>query len=585
MASASRWSMALSDWLDLRIWRDGHEYRMRFVEGGEPVAPLAAVGPQDERRGTEITFMPSIKVFSQTEFSYEVLEHRLRELAFLNSGVRIRLADHRLDPPKEEVLFYEGGVEAFVRYLDRTKQPLHPPIVVATERDRITVDVALQWNDGYHETMLSFTNNIPQRDGGTHLMGFRAALTRALNKFAEESGTLKRDKVTLTGEDMREGLTCVLSVKMPDPKFSSQTKDKLVSSEVTPVVSNVIAEGLALWLETHPVESKLIMGKVVEAATAREAARKARELTRRKGALGHRQPAGQARRLPGARPGQVRAVHRRGRQRRRLGQAGPRPQHPGDPPLARQDPQRRARPARQGAGQPGDRHPDHRAGHRHPRRLRHRQAALPQDRHHDRRRRRRLAHPHAAAHLLLPPPRRGHRAGPSLHRPAAALSRQARPEGALPQGRRGPRGVPDRREPRRGAAGRRGGNGRRGRRAARPGRAGAVVPLAVHPPRPPRAGRAGRGHGAGRRLRRADPRRPGPRPRARPARGAHAQRRAARAAGRRIAPMPANWSSTSSRASAASASASTPPSPAVPTRGAPPPSWPRSARCSPAPPA
>ena len=172
-----------------------------------------------------------------------------------------------------------------MRYLDRTKQPLHPPIVVATERDRITVDVALQWNDGYHETMLSFTNNIPQRDGGTHLMGFRAALTRALNKFAEESGTLKRDKVTLTGEDMREGLTCVLSVKMPDPKFSSQTKDKLVSSEVTPVVSNVIAEGLALWLETHPVESKLIMGKVVEAATAREAARKARELTRRKGAL------------------------------------------------------------------------------------------------------------------------------------------------------------------------------------------------------------------------------------------------------------------------------------------------------------
>ncbi len=275
----------LSDWLDLRIWRDGNEHRMRFVEGGEPVAPLAAVGPQDGRRGTEITFMPSIKVFSQTEFSYELLEHRLRELAFLNSGVRIRLRDLRLDPPKDEELFYEGGVEAFVRYLDRTKQPLHPPIVVATERDRITVDVALQWNDGYHETMLSFTNNIPQRDGGTHLMGFRAALTRALNKFAEESGTLKRDKVSLTGEDMREGLTCVLSVKMPDPKFSSQTKDKLVSSEVTPVVSNVIAEGLALWLETHPVESKLIMGKVVEAATAREAARKARELTRRKGAL------------------------------------------------------------------------------------------------------------------------------------------------------------------------------------------------------------------------------------------------------------------------------------------------------------
>src|SRR3954454_9498446 len=275
----------LSDWLELRIWRDGHEHHMRFVDGGEPVGPLAVVGPQLDRRGTEITFMPSIKVFSQTEFSYAVLEHRLRELAFLNSGVRIRLADMRQDPPKEELLHYDGGVEAFVRYLDRAKQPLHAPIVVTTERDRISVDVALQWNDGYHETMLCFTNNIPQRDGGTHLMGFRAALTRALNKFAEESGTLARDKVTLTGDDMREGLTCVLSVKMPDPKFSSQTKDKLVSSEVTPVVSSVIAEGLAYWLETHPVESKTIMGKVVEAATAREAARKARELTRRKGAL------------------------------------------------------------------------------------------------------------------------------------------------------------------------------------------------------------------------------------------------------------------------------------------------------------
>ena len=275
----------LSDWLDLRIWRDGHEHRMRFVDGGEPAAPLAVVGPQGERRGTEITFMPSIKVFSKTEFSYDTLEHRLRELAFLNSGVRIRLKDLRQDPPKDEELFYEGGVEAFVRYLDRTKQAIHAPIVITAERDRVAVDVALQWNDGYHETMLCFTNNIPQRDGGTHLMGFRAALTRALNKYAEESGILKRDKVALTGEDMREGLTCVLSVKMPDPKFSSQTKDKLVSSEVTPVVSNVVAEGLALWLETHPAETRLILGKVVEAATAREAARKARELTRRKGAL------------------------------------------------------------------------------------------------------------------------------------------------------------------------------------------------------------------------------------------------------------------------------------------------------------
>ena len=276
---------ALSDWLDLRVWRDGHEHRMRFVDGGEPAAPLAVVGPQGDRRGTELTFMPSIKVFSQTEFSYQVLEHRLRELAFLNSGVRIALGDHRADPPKEEVLHYEGGVEAFVRYLDRTRQALHPPIVIGTERDRVTVDVALQWNDAYHETMLCFTNNIPQRDGGTHLMGFRAALTRALNKYAEDSGALRRDKVQLTGEDMREGLTCVLSVKMPDPKFSSQTKDKLVSSEVAPAVSAVVGDGLARWFETHPAEARAIVGKVVEAATAREAARRARELTRRKGAL------------------------------------------------------------------------------------------------------------------------------------------------------------------------------------------------------------------------------------------------------------------------------------------------------------
>ncbi|MEK0082923.1 DNA topoisomerase (ATP-hydrolyzing) subunit B [Benzoatithermus flavus] len=276
---------ALSDWLDLRIWRDGHEHFMRFENGGEPVAPLAVVGAQNGRRGTEITFMPSIKVFSQTEFSYQTLEHRLRELAFLNSGVRITLTDRRVEPTKQEVMHYEGGVEAFVRYLDRAKQPLHAPIVIGAERDRIAVDVALQWNDGYHETTLCFTNNIPQRDGGTHLMGFRAALTRALNKYAEDSGILKRDKVALTGEDMREGLTCVLSVKMPDPKFSSQTKDKLVSSEVTPVVSSVVGDALARWFETHPAEAKLIVGKVVEAATAREAARRARELTRRKGAL------------------------------------------------------------------------------------------------------------------------------------------------------------------------------------------------------------------------------------------------------------------------------------------------------------
>ena len=277
---------ALSDWLRLRIWRDGHEHRIRFERGGEPVAPLAVVGPAHGRRGTEITFMPSTAVFSRTEFSHATLEHRLRELAFLNSGVTIILRDRRGETPSEEQLHYEGGLAAFVAWLDRSKQPLHkPPIVITGERDRITVEAALQWNDGYHETCLCFTNNIPQRDGGAHLTGFRAALTRTVNAYAESTGILKRDRVQLTGEDMREGLTCVLSIKMPDPKFSSQTKDKLVSSEVVPAVSGVIGDALARWFEEHPAEARAIMAKVVEAASAREAARRARELTRKKGAF------------------------------------------------------------------------------------------------------------------------------------------------------------------------------------------------------------------------------------------------------------------------------------------------------------
>ena len=276
---------ALSDWLDLRIWRDGKAHYIRFENGGEPVAPLTETGPAEGRRGTQLTFMPSIKVFTKTEFSYQVLEHRLRELAFLNSGVHITLKDLRIEPPKEETLHYSGGIEEFVRYLDRSKQALHPPIVLSQERDGVTVEAALQWNDGYHETQLTFTNNIPQRDGGTHLTGFRNALTRTMNAYAESSGVTKRDKIQLAGEDMREGLTCVLSVKMPDPKFSSQTKDRLVSSEVTPVVSSVIGDGLARWFETNPAMAKIITGKFVEAATAREAARRARELTRRKTAM------------------------------------------------------------------------------------------------------------------------------------------------------------------------------------------------------------------------------------------------------------------------------------------------------------
>ncbi|MDE2011563.1 MAG: DNA topoisomerase (ATP-hydrolyzing) subunit B [Alphaproteobacteria bacterium] len=276
---------ALSEWLDLRIWRDGHEHYMRFRHG-DAEAPLKVVGEAGDKRGTEVTFLPSPRTFTKTEFDFATLEHRLRELAFLNSGVTIVLADKRGVEKKEAKLHYEGGLEAFVRYLDRAKNALIPaPVLIGAEREGISVEAALTWNDSYHESMLCFTNNIPQRDGGTHLAGFRAALTRVVTKYAEDSGIAKKEKVQLTGDDCREGLTCVLSVKVPDPKFSSQTKDKLVSSEVRPAVEGVVGEQLGRWFEEHPAEARQVVGKVAEAAAAREAARKARELTRRKGAL------------------------------------------------------------------------------------------------------------------------------------------------------------------------------------------------------------------------------------------------------------------------------------------------------------
>jgi DNA gyrase subunit B len=276
---------ALSEWLDLRIWRDGNEHYMRFRDG-DPVAPLKIVGLANGRRGTEVTFLPSTKTFTKTEFDFATLEHRLRELAFLNSGVTVRLTDKRGVEKKEVLLKYDGGLEAFVRYLDRTKTGLIPgPILIGADRDGMRVEAALSWNDSYHENMLCFTNNIGQRDGGTHLAGFRAGLTRVVTKYADESGIGKKDRVPLTGDDCREGLTCVLSVKLPDPKFSSQTKDKLVSSEVRPAVEGVMLEQLGRWFEEHPPEARAIVGKVIEAATAREAARKARELTRRKNSL------------------------------------------------------------------------------------------------------------------------------------------------------------------------------------------------------------------------------------------------------------------------------------------------------------
>ena len=276
---------ALSETLDLTIWRGGKEHTMRFRDG-EAEAPLRESGNCGERTGTRIKFRPSTNIFSQTDFDMATLEHRLRELAFLNAGVEIVLSDLRSVDPVSITLHYEGGVEAFAKYLDRTKSTLHPrPLTLYGRRDGIDISLALQWNDSYHENVLCFTNNIPQRDGGTHLAGLRAALTRTVNSYSLESGIAKREKVTLTGDDVREGLTCVLSIKLPDPKFSSQTKDKLVSSEVRPAVESLVNDGIGQWFEEHPTEARAIVNKVVEAAVARDAARKARELTRRKGAL------------------------------------------------------------------------------------------------------------------------------------------------------------------------------------------------------------------------------------------------------------------------------------------------------------
>ena len=282
---------ALSEWLELTVWRNDKEYRARF-EHGDCVVHVHEVGPAPGMRGTRVRFLASAKTnipegtFSNLDYSFKTLEHRLRELAFLNSGVRIIIEDERLADPQRVELFYEGGVREFVKYIDRSKSSVMPePIYMIGEKNGIGVEVAMWWNDSYHENVLPFTNNIPQRDGGTHLAGFRGALTRTITGYAQSSGIAKREKIDFTGDDAREGLTCVLSVKVPDPKFSSQTKDKLVSSEVRPAVENLVNEKLSEWFEENPQNAKIIVGKILEAAMAREAARKARDLTRRKTAL------------------------------------------------------------------------------------------------------------------------------------------------------------------------------------------------------------------------------------------------------------------------------------------------------------
>ena len=276
---------ALSTWLKLKIWRNDQQYEAEFNDGNV-VEHIHVTEKTPGKHGTEVSFLPSPQTCTQTEFSYDVLERAIREKAFLNSGVYLKLIDNRGNEAKETVFHYEGGLNAFVTHLNKAKAPLHENIIGFSGQDSdIQVDVAMQWTEAYNESMLCFTNNIPQKDGGTHLAGFRGALTRTINNYIQENGLLKKDKTVITGDDMREGLTCVLSVKVPDPKFSSQTKDKLVSSEVRPVVEGVVGNKLKEWLDEHPQEAKVIVGKIVEAATAREAARKARELTRRKGVL------------------------------------------------------------------------------------------------------------------------------------------------------------------------------------------------------------------------------------------------------------------------------------------------------------
>lgn len=277
---------ALSEWLELRVWRNGKEHFMRFEEGFM-VKPLSVVNENaGDKTGTEVTFLASDKTFTVMEYDFPVLESRLRELSFLNSGVHIILTDKRKGEPKVVDLHYEGGIKSFVEYLNRSKNVLHDEtIFIEGKSDKTSVDVALAWTDSYHETVLCFTNNIPQRDGGTHLTGFKGALTRSLTRYIQEKGLLKKSKVTLSGDDFREGMTCVLSVKVPEPQFSSQTKEKLVSSEVRSVVESLVYEHLSDWLEEHPSDAKKIVDKIIEAASAREAARKARDLTRKKDTL------------------------------------------------------------------------------------------------------------------------------------------------------------------------------------------------------------------------------------------------------------------------------------------------------------
>ncbi len=402
-------------------------------------------GEKTDRHGTSITFLPDLEIFETIDYDRSVLEQRFREMAFLTRGLRIDFVDERGE--RFETTFqYDGGIVDFVKYLHSqgTRDPLHEKIVyVSDESDVGEVEVALQWNNSYQEALLSFANNINTHEGGTHLSGFRSALTRTINAYARQKGELKEKDVNLQGEDVREGLTAIISVKIRDPQFEGQTKTKLGNPPVEGFVQAALNRGLAEFLEENPTDGNRIIRKAVDASRARDAARKARDLTRRKSALENTDPAGQARRLLGPRPGAHRDLHRRGRLRRRLRQAGPRPQHPGDPAAAREDHQRREEPHRQGALQQGDPGAHHRDRHGDPRGVRPGEGPLPQGRPDDGRRRGRRAHPHARAHVPLPRDAGADRRGLRVHRQGAALQAEdGQPRGLHREGLRARGGAP-----------------------------------------------------------------------------------------------------------------------------------------------